>query len=112
MRRGCRKPGMDYEMAGGMPFVYTSPALQSDEDRILRECPVGRILRETPHVFEAIEASAYVDNAGPRDARHIPPYLHQVWRIVSSERQRLHELKMSEAKGRRDVDIGKRVRGG
>jgi hypothetical protein len=90
-RRGCKRPGEDYEMTG-TPFAYTSPMLHDIGEPMLTECPVGHVLRETPHIYDVMERCRFAENMTPRDAAMISPYMQQMIRLFDSECARLREL--------------------
>ena len=84
--------------------MYTSPTLQGKDDRILYECPVGKILREAPHTYSLIDAASLAENATPSERQRLPRFYWQVASIVQSERQRLRELADAERQSKRDIE--------
>lgn len=108
-RRGCRKPGFDMQQTGD-PFVYTSPILQDPEDRrVVKECPVGMILRETPWLYDTIDACSYAGNATPAEMTRAPRYTQHATRLYNSEQSRLRELERSQNQARGDAEYGRRL---
>jgi hypothetical protein len=81
------------------------------EDSILRECPVGAILREAPQVYECIAAYSFVEN-GALDPRHESQWLQDGIRIVSAEKSRLQDVKDSQRKSKQDADYTRTVLNG
>jgi hypothetical protein len=97
-----------------MVWRYTSPMLDSmgPDAAVLRECPVGLILREGPHVYDAIAAHAYAEN-GALNPLDSPPYLQSAIRVVASERARLRELADADRQTKKDqAYLGKALRRG
>ncbi len=101
-QRGCFKPGRS--VAGSRAFRFTSPALRP-EDRVLRECPVGRVLREAPWSYDLLRAAAYAEQEGIGMLRQ-SRYLQQIVGIVASEKQRLREIEEKQERARRDATVG------
>jgi hypothetical protein len=100
--RGCKKPGYNYEERRVFPF--TSPML-APEDRVLRECPVGRVLREAPHAYELIIAHSYSENTG-LEILNYPRYLRQAFGVIGSEKERLRELSDKDRQAKADGKYG------
>jgi hypothetical protein len=90
-----------------MAWRFTSPRLSKD-DSILRECPVGAVLREAPHVYDAIAAESYVES-GAIDPTTRPMYLQQAIAVISAERGRLHEIRRERERSASDASYGARV---
>lgn len=105
-KRGCKKPGEDYE--GSQVFRYTSPYLQ-DGDDMLNECPVGKIMRESPHVYDAIAAHTYSEN-GALNPLECSPWLQAAIRVVGSERGRLEDMRQEEQRNKVDAKRGQSLR--
>jgi hypothetical protein len=89
-------------------FRFSSPALK-EEDRLLTECPVGLVSRETPYIYEAISAHAYAEN-GALNPLESPAWLQGALSVVASERHRLRELKDSQRKQKQKSEQGLRTR--
>ena len=66
-------PGQETE--GAMAFRFTSPKLR---DVVLRECPVSVIMRESPHIYQVINAAEYVNRSGIDDHDTIDHILNAV----------------------------------
>jgi hypothetical protein len=89
-RRGCRSPHHEPRELAGSPFAFTAPALQG---LVLRECPVGYLLREAPHVYDVIEFCRMGEHTSALDLASLPRYTRRAMRIYSSECARLDELR-------------------
>ena len=68
----------------------------------MHECPVGRILREAPHVFEAIMAYRYADGAG-LEVLSFPRYLQSAFNVIASERERLRIMAEKDRESKADA---------
>lgn len=104
-QRGCYKPGS--AIKGNQAFRFASPLLDA-KDRILRECPVGRVLREAPQTYQVLRAVSQGTEGGPsllRESR----YFQQVAGIVASERARLSELEHAQRQSGGDAAHAARV---
>lgn len=75
----------------------------------ISECPVGMILRESPHVFDAIGAYGSGENVSP-DVLRKPRWLQDAFRVIGSERARLFEMEQQDRKAQHDAKIGARMR--
>ena len=108
--RGCNKPGSKYG-EGQMGFRTSSPLLHEKGQFLLRECPIGLVLREAPYIYEMLNLGPYVDsgNMGPRD---LPRTTQRVLAVSSNERERLRALKRKKGQGKSDSDFGARARSG
>jgi hypothetical protein len=96
------------------PLLYEmaeSGGLESSTYAILKECPIGKVLRETAWVYDAINAFSYAENGAfnPLDS---PTWLQQAMSVVGSEKERCRRMKDEDQKTKRDCAYGKRVRGG
>jgi hypothetical protein len=107
-RRGCKKPGFDYEQTGN-PYVYSSPRLQDPEDRIMYECPTGYILREAPHVYDVLTACALVENASPVDLSMIPSYVLELAKVYGSEQARMMDNDHKQMQAKSDAAHGQAI---
>lgn len=96
-------------MPGNTAYRFTSPRL-AEEHQILRECPVGAILRETPYIYEAVSAQSYAE-AGAFDPSTKPTWLQEAMRIVGSERSRLWDIKRERERSSRDAAYAAKVLG-
>lgn len=114
-QRGCKKQGFD--VSGQQAFRFTSPLLYEREERekakqgthtIINECPVSYVLRHEPHVYEAINAHAYVEN-GALNPLTTPPWLRQAIGVVGSERERLRRLGEKKKQSSSDSNYGART---
>lgn len=92
-------------MEGGV-FRYTSPMLVSQGEDMLYECPVGKILRESPLTYDIIDAVSLAENATPTDKARMPRFFWQAANLVQSERARLMELEDSEKATANDAKYG------
>lgn len=75
---------------------------------LLRECPVGLVLREGPHIYQVINAHAYAEN-GAINPLGSPHYLQQGLNVVGSEKARLRDIKDEERQLHGDRDTLKRA---
>jgi hypothetical protein len=91
-----------------MAFRSTSPHLQPKDGKevegrdIVRECPVGMVLRETPYVYDAVSAASYVES-GALNPLEAPRWLQDAARIVGSERGRMFDIKQQQRRGASDA---------
>lgn len=97
--RGCYKPG--FAIPGKKAFRFTSLRLAPD-DQVLRECPVGRVLREAPYVYQSWQAAGYAESS----LHSQPRYLQQIAAIRGHETDRLREMEQAQSQGRRDAEHG------
>jgi hypothetical protein len=86
--------------------------LQGEGWKRIYECPVGKVLREAPHIFDVIERGSMTEAMTPDIFDRLPGYMQRAIRVVSSERARLQEMPMSEMKGRHDSAAGMAARRG
>jgi len=84
--------------------------LQNENDRMLRECPVGFILRTTPHIYDMIELASQSEHTSLVEIARSPRALQQAIRLVRSERNRLDELRQVERESKQAAKVGARVR--
>lgn len=91
-------------------FFSTSPyLLHKGKPAELRECPVGAVLRESPHVYDVIGAYGTGEHIGPSILQE-PLWLQHAFRVVGSERNRLMDLERTNDKAKHDAAYGARVR--
>jgi hypothetical protein len=100
-QRGCGKEG---EMA----FRFTSPALNKEGPFILRECPLGYVLRAAPYLFDAISAQSLLES-GAFDLLRSPMWLQRICRVIGSEKARLFDAKQKDQQTKRDAKIAQGV---
>lgn len=74
-----------------MVWRFSSQILGEDE-MLLKECPVGKVLRETPDIYAAIETQSYAET-GAVSLDSLSPWMAAGVRFASSERARLWEIK-------------------
>ena len=93
-----------------MVWRFTAPILYEMDDgsEMLRECPVGAVLREAPHVYDAIRASSYAESGGLEIMRQ-SRCLQDAVVLASSEKERLRELKRADEQSARDAKHGAAV---
>lgn len=108
-QRGCKKPGEDYTLTG-RAIAFTSLMLQGDGDRVLNECPVGRVLREAPHTYDLINHIGLAENAGPTEAEQMSRLWSDAGRLYSSEKRRIDDIERARDKTKGDAAYGARVR--
>lgn len=107
-KRGCRKPGM--EMKRSLPAArFTSPMLL---EAALDECPVGYLLRTSPHTYVTCDALSLIDNATPTEMAAMPAYMHPAARLFRAEGARIAEVesldRSAKAQGKRDAEYAAR----
>lgn len=61
------------------------------EDEPMTECPVGYLLRTSPHTYDTIDAVCLVENASPTEFSALPRYAQAAARLFRSESVRLYE---------------------
>lgn len=83
--------------------------LKADGEHVLTECPVGMILRETPHIYELIDYLASFEHATPSEVERSSRYTLQAWRLYRSEQSRLQELRRHNKEVTGDAQYGSRV---
>lgn len=108
-QRGCNKPGHSYQQEG-TPFFFTSPMLQGEDDRVVRECPVGKVLRESPQTYSVIDAVGVSENASPVELARMPRFYVQMARLFRSETERNRELQQRDEQAKADAKYASRVR--
>jgi len=98
-----------------MAFRSTSPRLYDAEKgsepgrfTVLRECPIGVVLRESPHVYDALTAYSHVEN-GAVDPYSLSPWANQAFGVIGAERARMHDAQMRETQRKRDVSASRGV---
>lgn len=106
--RGCKKPGFNLEQQGA-PFRYTSPALIEVGEDVLTECPVGKILREAPHVYDLTDHLSHADKASPREMEGHSRYFRHALRLYRAELSRLDDLRRARDRAAGDAAIGARM---
>lgn len=98
--RGCFKPGHKELEGAGMESTvawrFSSPMIP-EKEAIIRECPVGRVMRESPDVYAAIELEAYGE-VGAFDPLKLSPWMAAGVRTASNERGRLWQVKEDRRK--------------
>lgn len=90
-----------------MVWRFVSPRLE-EADKILRECPVGAVLRETPWVYEAMAAESFVE-AGAVNPLLQTPWLQAAMQVVAAERNRLREYERQQSQSAGDAAFGSAV---
>jgi len=75
----------------GSPFRFGSPVLVESGESVLRECPVGKVLREAPHIYDLIDHLSFAENATPQEAEAMSRYYGYALRLYRSELARLQE---------------------
>jgi hypothetical protein len=109
LKRGCGRERSG--IVGETVFRSTSPQLLvNGKPGELRECPVGRVLREAPYVYKALGAQACVEN-GSLNPLTAPTWLQEAMRVVAAERARLRELATPDRTGEADAAHARRVVG-
>lgn len=75
---------------------------------IIYECPVGMVLREAPHAFDAILVHGLAESGG-FDLLSQSPWLQSAFRIIGSEKERHRKRQDTERQAKRDAQYGKQV---
>lgn len=76
---------------------------------MLTECPVGKVLREAPHVYDLLDHLSHADNASPREMESHSRYYRHALRLYRSEISRLDELRRAGDKAASDAAYGARM---
>ena len=97
---------MDYE--GNKAFILTSPMMHEAGEATIRECPTGRVLRESPHIYRAIHTAGHVEN-GSVNPFTLSHWAREAMMVVSSERARLREIEQQNRQLERDRVQGRRA---
>lgn len=71
---------------------------------ILDECPTGMILRESPHIYSAIDLYGYAE-AGGVDPFRCSPWARHAMMIIAGEKHRHWKMEDAQRKAKRDADI-------
>jgi len=87
-------------------FRSTSPMLDNTPEAMLRECPVGRVIRSGPHVYDALGAASHVEN-GAVDPYSLSAWAREAVTIVLSERARHRELRDREKRSAARLNDGR-----
>ena len=85
---------------------------QAEGDELLKECPVGFILRTTPHIYDALDMLAHHESMGPLEVTHMTPWFRLMLRLYRSELSRLRELRDMDNKVNSDIAYAERMRSG
>lgn len=105
-QRGCHKPGECRD--GSICFRTSSPMLHGTELDIMRECPVGYLLREAPWAFDAVRAYVFAESAG-FTVHQQSQWLQDAINIVSSEKERHRQLRQQSNQTKSDASYASRV---
>ena len=97
---------MNYD--GQQAFTLTSPMMHDAGEHIIRECPTGRVLRESPSAYRAISVSVHVEN-GSVNPMTLSHWARESIGVVGSERARLRSLEDENRKLDADRAHGRRV---
>lgn len=100
---GCKKPGMDYEAQRSSRF--TSPLLAEWKADQIYECPVGKVLRETPYLYRVINTQNHIES-GAVDPHRLSAWAVAATNVVAAERSRLMDVKKDNDGLRRDSALG------
>jgi hypothetical protein len=82
--------------------------LQGTDLDIMRECPVGYLLREAPWAFDAVRAYCCAESAG-FTLHQQSQWLQDAVNIVGSEKERHRELRQQNQQTRQDAEYASRV---
>jgi hypothetical protein len=86
-KRGCGKNAAHRYKQEGAPVRWGAPLLSGDP--LLYECPTGLAIRESPWVYDVIDATNRVDACSPREWSGLPLWFRHAARLITSERDRL-----------------------
>lgn len=93
-----------------MAYRFTSPMLD-EKQALLKECPIGVIIRESPYIYDAINVHVYAENGALNPLKQ-SSWLQHAFNVIGSEKARLFKLKNSGKRGKSDSEYGRRMRGG
>jgi hypothetical protein len=95
-----------------MAFRFSSvQLLEKGKPLVMRECPVGMIIREAPYVYDAIRMQTHMEN-GALSPLDLSPWARSAASVVSSERARLREKPRKRDAVNSASDYGQQVRSG
>jgi len=80
---------------------------------VLKECPVGKVLREAPHIYDLIDHLSHAEHASPSEMQSHSRYFVHALRLFRAETSRLDELRMESRSGsteaHADAEFGRQV---
>jgi hypothetical protein len=74
----------------------------------LYECPLGKVHREAPHAYDAINVHGMAEGSG-FELLQQPRWMQQAFRVIGSEQERHRQRKMSERQAKNDSRYGAAV---
>jgi hypothetical protein len=77
--------------------MASAEGVPHDTHALLTECPTGAVLREAPHVYQAIATQSYIEG-GAINPLECSPWAQAAFQIIGSERARLMERKQEMRK--------------
>lgn len=108
IKRGCP---LDDSKAKGKAFRFESPYL-GKESKLVYQCPVGLILRDSPWVYSMIDVANMSEHSPISDWNKFSLFAQTGVRLVNSERERLREAKRRNSSVFNDSSTGMRARNG
>lgn len=96
---------MDYEP--NQAFRFSSPFLGEIKEDIMKECPIGYILRTTPHIFSVISLSGHLEN-GSINLFDLSGWAREAVSVVFSEKGRMMEIERDQMEMNKDKVVGRR----
>lgn len=114
-KRGCHKPGFD--VVGTSVFRSASPRFYSEDGKelegaSLKECPRSYVIRNAAHLFEAVAAFSFVEQAPSLAILSQSKWLQEAFAVIGSEKNRLRDLKAKKSEAERHARYGARARAG
>lgn len=93
-------------MKGSQAFRTSSPILHEkskpeSDHTVIRECPIGMILRETPYIFDALAAHSYIET-GAINPMEQSNWLQSAFRVISAEKERHRNAEQSTNQSQAD----------
>lgn len=102
------RPGYDCtETSRG--WAFTSPMLQDDGDSIMAECPVGYLLRESPHTYAILDYLSLGEQLSPFELGKMPMYFAHMLRVYQNEHARIYEIQRKQREAKSHADIATRA---
>lgn len=72
---------------------------------MVRECPVGYLLREAPYIYEVMSYLSLGENLSPLELGKMPRYFAQMLRVYQNEMARMRKLRRIQDEARRHAHI-------
>ena len=71
----------------------------------MRECPVGYVLREAPHIYNDMAFLSLGENLSPADLGGMSRYFCQMLRIYQNEMARIRKMERIQREANRHASI-------